>query len=134
MAGLTQVDSPGQVTVDGFSNGKVPPKEAIREVRINQNPYAAENEYPGWGGIEIFTQPGADKYHGSASFNFNDESLNSRNPFALRRAPYQQRSWNFNISGPLKKKRASFSSNYYRSSSESNAVINWNGLDRATAR
>ena len=82
MAGPTQGENAPQITVDGFSNGKVPPKEAIREVRINQNPYSAENEYPGWGGIEIFTQPGSDKFHGGASFNFNDESLNSRNPFA----------------------------------------------------
>ncbi|MDX6290408.1 MAG: hypothetical protein QOH42_2207, partial [Blastocatellia bacterium] len=89
MAGPTQGENAPQVTVDGFSNGRVPPKEAIREVRINQNPYAAENEYPGWGGIEIFTQPGSEKFHGGASFNFNDESLNSRNPFAPRRAPYQ---------------------------------------------
>jgi len=28
-----------QVKVDGFSNGQIPPKEAIREVRINNNPY-----------------------------------------------------------------------------------------------
>src|SRR5436190_5980196 len=32
-----------QVKVDGFSNGQIPPKEAIREVRVNQNPYSAEN-------------------------------------------------------------------------------------------
>src|SRR5213595_1471498 len=75
-----------QIKVDGFSNGKILPKEQIREVRINSNPYSAENEYPGWGGIEIYTQPGSDKFHGNASFNFSDESLNSRNPFALRRA------------------------------------------------
>ncbi len=50
MAGPTQGENAPQVTVDGFSNGKIPPKEAIREVRINQNPYSAENEYPGWGG------------------------------------------------------------------------------------
>jgi hypothetical protein len=47
MAGPTQGENAPQVTVDGFSNGTVPPKEAIREVRINQNPYSAENEYPG---------------------------------------------------------------------------------------
>jgi len=125
MAGPTQGDNQTpQITVDGFSNGKVPPKEAIREVRINQNPYSAENEYPGWGGIEIYTQPGSDKFHGGASFNFNDESLNSRNPFATRRAPYQQRGFNANLSGPVIKKRASFAFNFGRYGSESNAVIN----------
>ena len=28
--------------VDGFSGGKFPPKNTIREIRINQNPYSAE--------------------------------------------------------------------------------------------
>ncbi len=135
MAGPTLGDSnTPQITVDGFSNGKVPPKEAIREVRINQNPYSAENEYPGWGGIEIYTQPGSDKYHGGASFNFNDESLNSRNPFATRRAPYQQRGFNANLSGPVVKKRASFAFNLGRYGSESNAVINATVLDPVTLK
>jgi len=44
MAGPPQGENGPQVTVNGFSNGQIPPKEAIREVRINQNPYAAENE------------------------------------------------------------------------------------------
>jgi hypothetical protein len=134
MAGPTDNEGGAQIKVDGFSNGTIPPKESIREVRINQNPYSAENEYPGWGGIEIYTQPGSDKYHGGAAFNFNDESLNSRNPFALRRAPYQQRGWNFNLAGPLKKKRASFAVYFNRSASESNAIINATILDSATLK
>ncbi|MFL6228068.1 MAG: TonB-dependent receptor domain-containing protein, partial [Pyrinomonadaceae bacterium] len=120
------------VTVDGFSNGQMPPKEAIREVRINQNPYAAENEYPGWGGIEIYTQPGSDKWHGSAAFGFNDESLNSRNPFAPTRAPYQQRTYNFSLSGPVVPKRASFSVNFGRYASDANSVVNATVLDPLT--
>jgi hypothetical protein len=91
LAGPPDQEGGAQIKVDGFSNGQMPPKEAIREVRINNNPYSAENEFPGFNGIEIFTQPGSDKWHGGANFEFNDESLNSRNPFSNRRAPYQQR-------------------------------------------
>ena len=134
LAGPTEGDNGAQIKVDGFSNAQLPPKEAIREIRINQNPYSAENEYPGWGGIEIYTQPGSDKFHGGANFNFNDESLNSRNPFALRRAPYQQRGFNGNISGPVVKKRASFTFNLGRFASESNAVINATILDPVTLK
>jgi hypothetical protein len=134
MAGPTQGENAPQVTVDGFSNGKVPPKEAIREVRINQNPYSAENEYPGWGGIEIYTQPGSEKFHGGASFNFNDESLNSRNPFATRRAPYQQRGLNGNLTGPIIPKRASFAFYFGRYASEGNSVINATILDPVTLK
>lgn len=134
MAGPTEGEGGAQLKVDGFSNGQLPPKEAIREVRINQNPYSAENEYPGWGGIEIFTQPGSDKFHGGINFNFNDESLNSRNPFAPRRAPYQNRAFNGNLTGPIVPKRASFNIYMGRFSTDSNAVVNATVLDPVTLR
>ena len=108
LAGPTDQEGGAQIKVDGFSGGQIPPKEAIREVRINNNPFSAENEIPGFNGIEIFTQPGSDKWHGTR-FDFNDESLNSRNPFTTRRAPFQQRNIGFNLSGPIVSKRASFS-------------------------
>jgi len=134
MAGPTDPEAGGnaQVKVDGFSNGQVPPKEAIREVRINNNPFSAENEYPGWNGIEIYTQPGADKWHGAFAFDFNDESLNSRNPFTTTRAPYQQRGYSVNLSGPIVKKRASFSVYFSRYLSDANSVVNATVLDPVT--
>lgn len=132
MAGPTAGENgPAQVKVDGFSNGQIPPKEAIREIRVNQNPYSAENEYPGWGGIEIFTQPGSEKLHGGVAFGFNDESLNSRNPFAPVRAPFQQRSINANLSGPIVRKRASFAAYMGHSGTDSNAIVNATILDSA---
>ncbi len=112
----------------------MPPKETIREVRINQNPYAAENEYPGWGGIEIFTQPGTDKFHGGVTFNFNDESLNSRHPFAKVRAPFQTRQWGGSLTGPLVKKRASFTFYINRYENFTNTVVNATILDPLTLK
>ena len=32
----------GAIYIDGFSGGQLPPKESIREIRINQNPFSAE--------------------------------------------------------------------------------------------
>jgi hypothetical protein len=123
-----------QVKVDGFSNGQLPPKEAIREIRINNNPFSAENEFPGWSGIEIFTQPGADKWHGAFSFDFTDESLNSRNPFTTVRAPYQQRAYNVSLSGPIVPKRASFSFYFGRYLSDANSVVNATTIDPVTLK
>jgi hypothetical protein len=134
LAGPPQGENGPQIKVDGFSNGQIPPKEAIREVRINQNPYAAENEYPGWGGIEIFTQPGSDKFHGGVGFQFNDESLNSRNPYSAVRAPYQQRSFSGNLTGPIKPKRASFSLFMGRNANDTNSLINATILDELTLK
>ena len=57
----------GQLYIDGFTAGQLPPKSSIREIRINQNPFSAEYDKLGYGRIEIFTKPGTDKYHGQFS-------------------------------------------------------------------
>ena len=59
LAGPSMGPNGGQIFVDGFSGGRMPPKESIREIRINQNPFAAENDQPS-GRIDILTRPGTD--------------------------------------------------------------------------
>jgi hypothetical protein len=121
----------GQIFVDGFSGGRLPPKESIREIRINQNPFAAENDQPS-GRIDILTRPGTDKLRGSAFFNFQDESLNSRNPFATsspKRAPYQVRQYGGNLGGPLVKKKASYFFDFERRETDDNELVRATVLD-----
>ena len=113
----------GQINIDGFNGGRLPPKEAIREIRINQNPFSAEYDRIGFGRIDILTKPGFDKFRGSAFFNFNDESLNSRNPFALNRAPSQYRNFGGFFSGPIKAKKSSFFVDVNQSQRDENSVI-----------
>jgi len=125
LAGPSMGPSGGQIFIDGFSGGNLPPKEAIREIRINQNPFSPENDQPS-ARIDILTRPGTDKFRGSASFNFTDESLNSRNPFAVsssKRAPYQQRQLSGSVSGPIIKKKASFFLEANRNATDENALI-----------
>jgi hypothetical protein len=129
LAAATGGSGGGQVIVDGFPGGRLPPKDAIREIRINQNPYAAEFARPGNGRIEVFTKAGTNSVHGATFFNFNDESLNSRNPFTPTRAPYQTRLFGGNLSGPLPGKRASYFLNLSRYEDDGNAVINAIVLD-----
>lgn len=108
LAGPSAGPNGGQIYIDGFTGGRLPPKDAIREIRINQNPFSAEFERLGFGRIEILTKPGSDKWRGQAFMNFNDESLNSRNPFALNRASTQQRFYGGSVSGPVQKGKSSF--------------------------
>ncbi|HSD46137.1 MAG TPA: carboxypeptidase-like regulatory domain-containing protein, partial [Pyrinomonadaceae bacterium] len=124
MAGPSAGPNGGQIFIDGFTGGRMPPKESIREVRINQNPFNAENSGIGFGQIEIFTKPGADQMHVSTFFNFGDESLNSRNPFAPRRAPFQVRYFGGSISGPVTKGKSSFFLDFQRRVIDDNAIIN----------
>jgi hypothetical protein len=124
MAGPSAGPSGGQIFIDGFTGGRMPPKESIREVRVNQNPFNAENNGIGFGQIEIFTKPGADKLRGSSFFNFSDESFNSRNPFAPSRAPFQVRYFGGSLSGPITKGKSSFFIDFQRREIDDNAIIN----------
>lgn len=132
LAGPSAGPSGGQIYIDGFTGGRLPPKEAIREVRVNQNPFNAENDQPGFGRIDILTRPGMDKFRGSASFGFGDESLNSRNVFVSNRADFQSRLYSLNLSGPVISKKASFFIDFQRRDEDDNDVINARVLNPLT--
>ncbi len=129
LAGPSAGPNGGQFFIDGFTGGRLPPKESIREIRINQNPFSAEYDRLGFGRVEILTKPGTDKLRGQVFMNFNDESLNSRNPFADNRAPYQAKQYGGNLSGPIIAKKASFFFDFERRVIEDNAVISALVLD-----
>ncbi|MGZ8847483.1 MAG: TonB-dependent receptor domain-containing protein, partial [Pyrinomonadaceae bacterium] len=125
LAGPSLGPGGGQIFIDGFSGANMPPKESIREIRINQNPFAAENDQPS-GRIDILTRPGTDKFRGGANFGFTDESLNTRNPFAVsssKRAPYQIRRYGGNVSGPIIKNKMSFFFDINRNEEDDNDLI-----------
>lgn len=124
IAGTSAGPNGGQLFIDGFTGGRVPPKESIREVRINQNPFSAEHDRLGFGRIEILTKAGTGQIHGEGFYNFSDESLNSRNPFAPSRAPYQMRSFGGSVSGPVIAKRASFFVDFMRRGTDDNNTVN----------
>ena len=131
LAGPSVGPNGGQIFIDGFTGGNMPSKDAIREIRINQNPFAAENDQPS-ARIDILTRPGTDKFRGGTSFNFNDESLNSRNPFAVsssKRTPFQIRQYDMNLSGPLVAKKASFFFNFGRVETDDNDLVRATVLD-----
>jgi len=124
LAGPSAGPNGGQIYIDGFTGGRIPPKDAIREIRINQNPFSAEFERLGFGRIEILTKPGSDRLRGQAFLNFNDESLNSRNPFASNRAASQFRFYGGSVSGPIQKGKSSFFLDVSNREIDNGAVVN----------
>src|SRR5580704_12485647 len=114
LAGPSAGPNGGQFYIDGFTAGQLPPKSAIREIRINQNPFSAQYDKVGYGRIEIFTKPGTDKWHGGLSVNGNDSALNTRNPFfnsassGTSYPSYYSVQYSGNIGGPLSKKASFF--------------------------
>ena len=108
LAGPSAGPNGGQIYIDGFTGGQLPPKSSIREIRINQNPFSAQYDKLGYGRIEIFTKPGTDKFHGQFFFNNNNSIFNSRNPYVLTKPSYNSEIFNGNFGGPLNKKASFF--------------------------
>ena len=75
---------------------------AIQQVKINQDPYAAEFMRPGRGRIEIVTKPGGKQYNGTLNLRFRDSSLYARNAFAATKAPEQRRIAEGTFGGPVR--------------------------------
>ena len=131
LAGPAAGPSGGAMFVDGFSGGEIPPKESIREIRVNQNPFSPEYDKLGLGRIEIFTKPGADRYRGTFDYNFADDFWNSRNPFSAVKAPLLLNELEGNAGGPLGK-RASFIVEWQRNSVDNGSIVNAVTLDPHT--
>ena len=104
LAGPSAGPNGGQIYVDGFTGGQLPPKSSIREIRINQNPFSAQYDKLGYGRIEVFTKPGTDKIHGNFQMNGNPSQFNSANPLATGYQPPYHTIFMFgNLTGPLSK-------------------------------
>ncbi|MBI1760299.1 MAG: carboxypeptidase regulatory-like domain-containing protein [Acidobacteria bacterium] len=97
-----------QIFVDGFSGGRLPPREAIMQIRLNQNPFSPEFSQNGSGRIEIITRPGNDNWRGSGGWGYRNAALDARNAFALQKPDQQMSRFNFNFGGPILKKKMSF--------------------------
>jgi hypothetical protein len=131
LAGPSAGPNGGALYIDGFSGGELPSKNEIREIRINQNPFSPEYDKLGYGRIEIFTKPGANRYHGTGYYNFGDDFWNSRNPYASEKAPFLLKEYGGNLSGPLNQKTSFFMS-VDRAAIDNGAIINGSTLDPTT--
>lgn len=113
LAGPSAGPNGGQIYIDGFTAGQLPPKASIREIRINQNPFSSEYDRLGYGRVEIFTKPGTDKLHGQFMVSGNDSAFNARNPFEVLPAgtsppDYHSEQYSGNIGGAINKKTSYF--------------------------
>ncbi|MGA2349481.1 MAG: carboxypeptidase regulatory-like domain-containing protein [Terracidiphilus sp.] len=108
LAGPAAGPNGGQIYIDGFTGGQLPPKSAIREIRINQNPFSAEFDKLGYGRIEILTKPGTDKLHGQFFAQGNDDSFNTGNPFVTHLPTYHTLQFNGTLNGSLSKTASFF--------------------------
>ena len=116
--------------IDGFTGGRIPPKDQIQEIRISNSPFSAEFSGIGYGRTEIITRAGTGDFRGQMNFQFRDESLNARNPFVVhldgteaKRPPYQARNFNTNLSGPIIRNKLSLNLQARHNDNENSDVI-----------
>lgn len=129
LAGPSAGPNGGQIYIDGFTGGQLPPKSSIREIRVNSNPFSPEFDRLGYGRIEILTKPGTDSFHGNANFNISNSALNSKNPFVTSIPPYQTDQYSGSIGGPISKKASFFFNIEHRNIGEA-SVVNATVLDQ----
>ena len=108
----------GGILIDGFSGGRMPNRDEIQEIRINENGFTSEQSNQTRGRTEVITRGGVGRFNGDLTFNFADESLDARNAFARFRPPYQRRDLVLNLSGPLIRNRLTATFSYRRNESE----------------
>ncbi|HEY4049062.1 MAG TPA: carboxypeptidase regulatory-like domain-containing protein [Acidobacteriaceae bacterium] len=123
LAGPAAGPNGGEIYIDGFTGGQLPPKSSIREIRVNQNPFSAQYDRLGYGRIEILTKPGTDKIHGQIEARGNDSAFNARNPILQTPEPsYYSYNFEGNIGGPLSKKASYFFSAFGRNNQNVSVV------------
>ena len=123
LAGPAAGPNGGQIYIDGFTGGQLPPKSSIREIRVNQNPFSAEYDRLGYGRIEIFTKPGTGALHGDVQGSGNDSAFNSVNPLLdVAEPPYYSWFMRGSAGGPISKSSSYFVSAFGRYQQNENVV------------
>ena len=119
------------IFVDGFSGGQLPAKSSIREIRLNQNPFAPEYDKLGIGRIEIFTKPGSDAWHGQMNYNLDTDHWNTRDPYSAQKAPLLLNEFEGGVGGPLNH-RTSFTLDAQREKVDNGSIVNAITVDPTT--
>jgi hypothetical protein len=122
LAGPAAGPNGGQIYIDGFSGGQLPPKSAILEIRVNRNPFSAQYDKLGYGRIEIITKPGSNQLHGDVSVMGNPSQFNTGNPFNKDIPDYYSYMVSGSLSGPIGKRASYFVSVYQRTTQDASIV------------
>jgi carboxypeptidase family protein len=90
------------LVVNGIgANGPGVSASAVQEVKINQNPYAAQFARPGRARLEIVTKEGTPNLHGSINFLTRNSVFDARNYFAATKPPESRYYTEGSVTGPL---------------------------------
>ena len=87
--------------VNGFTGGRLPNREDIRQIRFRTNSFAADSHDAGRVQIEIVTRPNVRAWNGNLNANFRNDALNARDAFAAIKTPQNIVRLGTGVRGPL---------------------------------
>ena len=125
---------PGDVAVyvDGFREyRRLPPKDTIKMIRINANPFSAEFSDRSSKRVEITTKPGSDSFHGDVKFQGRSSVFDARNPLADSKPPMRYQSYTGYLQGPITKGSVDFLVYGGFWQQDENAIVHATVLDAA---
>ncbi len=128
LAGPAAGPNGGQIYINGFTGGQLPPKSSIERIIVNQNPFSAQYDRLGYGRIQIITKPGTNKFQGELFVMGQDSAFNTLNPFTGAIPSYHSYMLNGTVSGPLSKHASYFLSAQQRNSQNDNAYTAETGV------
>ena len=108
--------------VNGFTGGRLPNREDIRQIRFRTNSFAADNHDAGRVQIEIITRPNVQAWNGNLNANFRNDIFNARDAFAATKTPQNIARVGGGLRGPIVARKTAVRLNLERN--ESNTAAN----------
>ena len=94
------------LVVNGIeANGPGVTPSAVKEVKINQDPYSAFYARPGRARIEITTKGGTPQFHGTANFMLRDSVFDAPNAYAVTKPSEHRHFFEGSVTGPLSRSK-----------------------------
>jgi hypothetical protein len=109
--------------VNGFTGGRLPNREDIRQIRFRTNSFAADNHDAGRVQIEVITRPAVQAWTGNLNANFRNDIFNARDAFAATKTPQNIARIGGGIRGPLVARKTSLRLNLDRNEANNAANI-----------
>jgi hypothetical protein len=108
--------------IDGFTSGRIPPKDQIQQIIIDNNPFSAEAN--GGTRITVITRPGTSKWTGQFGGNLNSSVFNAATPASSTKPAREQETFNSSAGGTLIPNvlAMTFTGQYVKTDAEGNAI------------
>jgi Carboxypeptidase regulatory-like domain len=108
--------------IDGFTGGRIPPKEQIQQIIIDNNPFSAEAN--GGTRITVITRPGTSKWTGQFGGNLNSSVFNAATPASSTKPAREQETINSSAGGTVIPNvlAVTFTGQYIKTDAEGNAI------------